>query len=205
MAFDRLEVNRDRRRVYPPSSARSVALETALGPLFAEVDVAMLLAHPQLAELERELSERMSHSGTATPYPPFYNASLAYARACWIACQVTKPAIVVETGVAAGFSTSFILHSLEVSGGGVLHSIDVHPFDVRDRDVAWLVPSELRNRWVFHRARSRRRLPPLLREVGEVDVFSHDGLHTLETMRFELRLGGELCDRPGVSCAMTRG
>lgn len=97
---------------------------------------------------------------------------------------------VVETGVARGVSSRFLLRALEQHGHGGLWSIDLPPRgdDFGDQSGA-LVPSELRQRWTFRRGSSRRILPGLLGELGTIDLFIHDSQHTERNMTFELELG----------------
>src|SRR5207244_1813382 len=61
------------------------------------------------------------------------------------------------------------------------------------------VPEHLRSRWTLVSGTSRRRLPRLLQELGEIDFFVHDSLHTGRNTSFEidrawrgLRPGGAL-------------
>ena len=108
------------------------------------------------------------------------------AQALWILIRHFKPTKIVETGVARGISSAFQLGALEKNGAGQLWSIDLPP--VRPGwqvDTGRAVPDRLRSRWTYIRASSRRALPPLLTELGAIDMFVHDGLHTAETMTFE--------------------
>ena len=114
-----------------------------------------------------------------------------------------RPEVFVETGVAKGVGSAYILQGLEDNGRGTLHSIDLPPgeseIDRRDGENVRLVdgqvhdsyepghviPSYLRERWEFHAGDARVLLPRLLDELGEIDVFFHDSLHTYEHMKFE--------------------
>ncbi len=59
-----------------------------------------------------------------------------------------KPRIVVETEVANGASSTFILSALEKNNFGKLYSIDLPSKDLLlKEEVGWLVPQSLRNRW----------------------------------------------------------
>jgi len=115
--------------------------------------------------------------------------------------RLTKPQIVVETGVGPGGSSALILHALNRNGKGYLHSIDlpgndalVYPqigrcYNIHvppGYEVGWLVPPWLRGRWNLQLGDSKQVLPPLLKEVGSIDMFLHDSLHTDEHITFEL-------------------
>lgn len=127
-----------------------------------------------------------------------------------------KPKTAVETGVANGFSTAFLLLALERNGDGHLHSIDLPRIVGEDDQVdfyegegragvppehmpGWLIPDHLRERWTLRLGKSQDELPPLLDSLGELDFFMHDSEHSYECMSFEfgaawprLRDGGVL-------------
>ena len=99
-----------------------------------------------------------------------------------------KPKIVIETGVANGASSTFILSALEKNNLGKLYSIDLPSKDLLlKEEIGWLVPKSLRHRWGLIIGNSRIVLPKLLAELGHVDIFLHDSLHTLEHILFELK------------------
>jgi predicted O-methyltransferase YrrM len=150
-------------------------------------DVATSLQELRLASLEQEVSERIVAMNRA-PFATLHSADLNLARTCYALCRAMKPACVVETGVAYGMTSSFILAALEANGMGVLHSIDLAPL-TKDADayVGALIPVRLRQRWRLHRGSTHRILPRLLPEVDPIDIFLHDSLHTYQTVTRELR------------------
>jgi predicted O-methyltransferase YrrM len=107
------------------------------------------------------------------------------ARTLWILTRHLKPLRIVEIGVARGISSAFMLDALDKNGSGHLWSIDLPPIRRANGFTGSAVPDRLRNRWTYILASSRRALPPLLFELGAIDMFLHDGLHTPETMTFE--------------------
>ena len=121
--------------------------------------------------------------------------------------RTLRPAFVVETGVSSGVSSAFILAAIRDNGAGTLVSIDL-PFTERDGEPAsilpgtsidkaqwspippgessgWLVPDALRDRWRLRLGDAAELLPQTLEEVGEIGLFLHDSLHTLDHMLFE--------------------
>jgi hypothetical protein len=114
------------------------------------------------------------------------DANLAHA--AWSVTRHLQPAAVVETGVARGMTSAAILSALDAGDAGRLYSVDLPPLSA-----GWAVQSglavapALRPRWTYVRGSTRRRLPPLLADLGRIDVFIHDSLHTAETMMFEFR------------------
>jgi predicted O-methyltransferase YrrM len=100
-----------------------------------------------------------------------------------------RPAVVIETGVARGLTTRFVLEAMERNGTGHLWSIDLPPPRARELhdQVGVAVPPELRAHWSYVRGSTRRRLPRLLDELHGIDLFIHDSRHSARNLLFELR------------------
>ncbi|MGO9763131.1 MAG: class I SAM-dependent methyltransferase [Solirubrobacteraceae bacterium] len=110
-----------------------------------------------------------------------------FARAVYCLTRHLRASSVVETGVARGITSRVILEALQRDGDGRLASIDLPALDTSiHSEIAAAVPSELRARWTYVNGTSRRRLPPLLAQLGEIDLFVHDSSHTTRNVRFEL-------------------
>lgn len=108
-------------------------------------------------------------------------------RSIWCLIRHDHAATVVETGVAHGVTSRFILEALERNGGGHLWSIDLPPVErTWQGHVGIAVDDRVRQRWTYVKGTSRRRLPRLLRELDHIDLFVHDSLHTTRNVRFEL-------------------
>ena len=107
----------------------------------------------------------------------------------YAAIRAFAPEIVVETGVANGVSSSYLLLALEMNGQGRLYSIEIgdSSFLPPGKPTGWIVPERLRPRWDLRIGDSRELLPKLLAELGMVGVFIHDSLHTYEHMLWEYR------------------
>lgn len=111
----------------------------------------------------------------------------AFVRAIWCLTRHLRPAKVVETGVAHGMTSRFILEALERNGAGHLWSVDYPPLDeAYHEQIGVAVPADKRARWSYIRGSSRLRLPPLLAELKEIDLFIHDSLHSEANVCFEL-------------------
>jgi len=121
-------------------------------------------------------------------YGQFSDADPSLARAAWCTVRHLMPLVVVETGVAKGITSRVVLEALERNGRGHLWSIDLpHLFEPSIHvQTGAAVPPALRHRWTYVHGSSRRRLPGLLRELGAVEIFVHDSLHTVRNMRFEM-------------------
>lgn len=109
------------------------------------------------------------------------------ARSLWCLVRHLRPRTVVETGVARGITSRVVLESLERNGIGHLWSIDLPALEPSFRtETGAAVPDRIRGRWTYLQGTSRRRLPGLLAELGELDLFIHDSSHTARNLRFEL-------------------
>lgn len=123
------------------------------------------------------------------PFGTYHHGTLTLGRICYALCRALRPQVVIETGVAYGVTSAYILQALRENGIGVLHSIDMPPLIAESRNfVGYLVPSELRSRWDLRIGSSRKLLPRVIAEVGPIDVFIHDSLHTYAHMRWEFEV-----------------
>jgi hypothetical protein len=120
-------------------------------------------------------------------YASWHDGDRAYGEALWCAVAHMRPAKVVETGVAHGVTTRIILEGLERNGTGQLCSVDLPATDTAlHAEIAVAVPQDLRSRWTYVPGTSRDRLPGLVSQAGQVDLFVHDSLHTKRNLCFEL-------------------
>jgi Methyltransferase domain len=117
------------------------------------------------------------------------DADVGLARALWCLVRHVRPEHVVETGVAHGVSSRCILEALDRNGAGHLWSIDLPPLTIPERrpEIAAAVPENRRGRWTYIEGSSRRRLPGLLSELGEIQLFVHDSLHSTRNTCWELQ------------------
>jgi predicted O-methyltransferase YrrM len=109
-------------------------------------------------------------------------------RVAWCLARHLQPTRVVETGVGRGLTTHVLLEALERNGGGHLWSIDLPPLLERRfaEETGAAVPERLRERWSLLHGSSRRRLPGLVADLGQIDLFLHDSMHTARNLSFEL-------------------
>ena len=100
-------------------------------------------------------------------------------------CRRQKPDIAVETGVASGVSSSYILCALEQNKHGQLYSIDLPSW--QENQSGWMIPDYLRHRWHLILGKSSEKLAPLLKKVTEIDIFLHDSEHSYQNMLWEFQ------------------
>lgn len=162
--------------------------------------VAEILDEPALKETEENTRRLLEDIRGEDAFSPRWAADSRLARLCYLLCRLIRPSIVIETGVAYGVSSAFILRAMDENGSGTLHSVDLPPLR-KEYEKFWgvAVTETLKGRWKLHRGSSVRTLPLLLDEVRAIDLFVHDSLHTHRNMRREfdtvwprLRNGGAL-------------
>lgn len=120
-------------------------------------------------------------------YRGWNDGDRAQAEAIWCLVAHTRPATVVETGVAHGLTSRVILEGLQRNGTGHLWSVDLPAVDpVLHHEIGIAVPEDLRSRWTYVEGTSMRRLPELVRRLQRIDLFVHDSLHTARNTCFEL-------------------
>jgi len=140
--------------------------------------------------LWKQVAESFDQQGLAmgrATYGGWDDGDRGFARAVWCLTRHLEATRVVETGVARGITSRVILEALERGGDGRLCSIDLPALDTAfHTQIGAAVPGELRGRWTYVNGTSRSRLPGLLAELGEIDLFVHDSSHTTRNLHFEL-------------------
>jgi predicted O-methyltransferase YrrM len=185
-----LEVKTDKKNVQSGDYC-PIAWEDILGNLDRTVDprCSTFAGEPALQAIGALVEDRQRSRSDQGPFSPNHDGDSLLGRLCYVVARATKPEFVIETGVAYGVTSAFILQALSVNETGRLHSIDLPPLaNNADSHVGALVPPELRDRWQLHRGPSKRLLPSLLAELGAVNMFVHDSLHTYRTMYWELNI-----------------
>jgi hypothetical protein len=160
-------------------------------------------ARPELDELLTGIDARLAARGLATgrhTYGWYSDAEVSLCSAVWCAARHTRPEVVIETGVAHGVTSRVILEALQRSGRGHLWSIDLpHPLEQGlHAQTGAAVTDACRPRWSYLEGSSRDRLPPLAAEVGHLELFVHDSLHTARNTLFELEQAAAIMAPGGV-------
>jgi predicted O-methyltransferase YrrM len=178
-------LNRNRR---PPLSAFS---EAAAAMYFSTGDLAkacwfsedreVAQARREYEALRLELTRR--YCEFATCYPQRYSIEEGSAFLLYALVRNLKPNTILETGVANGHSSYFILSALRANGRGLLHSVD------RSAEVGGLLNSAERQYWRLHVLPSsglKKSFLSILETLPSLDLFLHDSDHTYAWQAFEL-------------------
>ena len=165
-------------------------------------DLARYAQEPSCLEIDNYVQQETQKFHSNAPFLETHNADILLAKTCYAMCRVLRPAVVVETGVAYGVNSAFILQALAVNQYGCLWSIDLPPLtESADTYVGSVIPSSLKDRWHLIRGASRRELPRLVQELSAIDIFIHDSLHTYANIHFEFDAVEPRLSRPGVMIA----
>jgi predicted O-methyltransferase YrrM len=162
--------------------------------LVASFSTDLATAQRHLDDARGALSEvRVRAQDTRRAYPDEYEVEDATATFLYAAVCITRPEIVLETGVADGLSSALMLAAMETNGVGALHSIDIAS------DVGALIAD--RSRWHLHVVSDGDpdACAAVIRSIADLDLFLHDGNHEFEYQTAEydaawatLRRGGHL-------------
>lgn len=152
-----------------------------------------------IADIRARLAVQNVGFGRST-YGYYSDADLSLCQAAWCATVHTKPEAVIETGVAHGVTSRVVLEALNANGRGHLWSVDLpHPFNQQlHSQTAIAITDSCRPRWSYVEGSSKQRLPGLVAEVGSVQLFIHDSLHTARNTLFELNQAARVMEAGGV-------
>jgi predicted O-methyltransferase YrrM len=105
-------------------------IEKCLKSLFPELDTKKDNLLDQTKKLGSDLQsflekiKKFEFPSKQQPYPIDYSISESSRLFLYALCKIIKPKTIVETGVAYGLSTSYILQALYENKTGTLYSID---------------------------------------------------------------------------------
>lgn len=103
----------------------------------------------------------------------------------YLVCRILEPETVVETGVLYGAFDTYILAALEHNDGGSLYSLDLPDGPNSEYPYGYAIPDAFRDRWNLQLGDAREMLDEWCEDIGCIDVFLHDSLHTKSHMEFE--------------------
>jgi predicted O-methyltransferase YrrM len=127
-------------------------------------------------------------------YPDWYAIERETSFLYYALCRHLSPRNVLETGVANGHSTFFILQAMKKNGNGTLHSVDIAD------NVGKLLTEEERSGWNLHilGTPQRKSFKHILKTASPLDLFVHDSDHTYGWQMFEFRAARKALSEHGV-------
>lgn len=133
--------------------------------------------YPALADealaFHNALNERSESVLAAIPHPMGGGGVMAL---LYAVTRHLQPDVVVETGVAAGFSSASFLSAMAVNGRGHLYSSDFPYFRFANAEsyIGVMVPTELRAGWDLLLKGDDANIPAILGRVSKVDLLHYD-------------------------------
>ncbi len=158
--------------ITPTSAIAAMTLAT-------ESEVEAVLGERQLSEAKAEFLRRADERNVGR-----YTWG-GFGEVCYAICRLNKPKTVLETGVAFGWTSAFILAALEANGAGHLYSVDLPAFRPKANEIIGvIVPDRLRHRWTLTLGPQSHVLPRVLGDLGTVDFFHYDSDKTYQGMKW---------------------
>jgi len=90
--------------------------------------------------------------------------------------RLLRPQIVVETGVAAGYSSQAILSAIDRNQYGTLYSSDFPYFRLENPEqyIGYVVDDHLKHNWKLYIEGDNANLPSIARSIDHIDLFHYD-------------------------------
>ena len=130
-------------------------------------------------KLNEELNERRKTK--SIEFPKDYDSQLTNTYAVYVLVRKIRPKIIVETGVANGVSSFFILNAIKRNCEGQLVSFDIN------EKAGSLLNDEERQLWNFLKLDkvNKREFKELFSHIENIDIFIHDSDHSYKWQKFE--------------------
>ena len=148
--------------------------------------------HDEIQKVVEEFKEIEINTGLKTFLIPSYcDASNELRCLCYCLIRLIKPLHVVETGVARGVTSFYLLLAMQKNGTGSLYSIDLPLLKLdAKKEIGILVPSELRSRWTLIYGPGPLEMKKLRKKTNPIDLFIHDSSHNYlnQLMEYDIAL-----------------
>ena len=185
MLNDARQTQKDSKQTIQKHSANSLNLEKCLELYFPDSNFSKETLIQNTKDLELHFKdyfkklENEKFPSKKKPYPIDYSIRNDSRLFLYGLCKIMKPDIIVETGIAYGQSSSYILQALKENNKGILYSIDniFRPWESLEM-IGNAIPQNLRKRWKLVVGSSVVKLEETLKSKKTIDVFLHDSLHT---------------------------
>lgn len=124
-----------------------------------------------------EFGERLTKRAEALlTHVPFTLSGGGHYVLLYFLTRYLQPSCVVETGVAAGYSSTAFLEAMAENGKGTVYSSDFPAFRLPkpEQYIGLLVPPDLRGHWKLWIKGDKRNLRQIAAEAPVVDLFHYD-------------------------------
>jgi len=206
LEFVDLKIQKDgdkkKRRRKQEYLANEISSEQALKTIFPNktIDIEIFSELEKHIDIFIESKINEKYPSVNNPYHVKFGLTKNISRMLFYLCRFFQPELVVETGIANGFSSSYFLLGLNHANKGELISIDYLflPWHTKEK-VGLAIPKPLRKRHTIILGKSMPELSKLISKTKSFDIFMHDSSHTYKHMMEEyqmvwphLKIGGFL-------------
>ncbi|MDS0256804.1 class I SAM-dependent methyltransferase [Thermoplasmatales archaeon AK] len=145
----------------------------------------------EYSELQKFLQSK--YNSLQLKYPLNYRVEANTSFFIYSFVRLYQPLKMVETGVANGHSTFFILNALNKNGKGKLYSIDINS------NVGSLVTDDLKQNWelIILPQAKKKNLEDILKKLYPINIFIHDSNHLYYWQELEFNLAFEYVGSQG--------
>ncbi len=179
---------------------KAIPLERAFSTLFPGYNIDLKLVSVLENHLDNFLKIKSSkkYPSVENPYSTGFFLEKEFRRFLFFFCHYFKPEMVIETGVAYGMSSSYILQALNLTNKGKLISIDniLRPWQTREK-IGSAIPIQIKSRHTLIIGNSIIELRKLVKSLSSLDIFLHDSRHTYDYMMEEFQISWPLIKRGG--------
>lgn len=172
--------NKRERRTKSEATAWAESRTTDHLPYLQSID-------PSLAEESAEFARRLAALGRSKlNILPHILGGGSFNQLLYFYARLKKPVTLLETGVAAGFSTQTLLSAIEKNGVGKLYSSDFPycKYPNPESLVGHVVDEHLKSHWELSIDGDRVALPALVARLGQIDFFHYDSDKSYAGRRF---------------------
>ena len=189
-----MQTREDSKQKIKKHTAKSLKLEKTLDELFPNNGFTKKKLTEDTKELHthfKDYFEKLRSENFPSkekPYPIDYSIYEDSRLFLYALCKIIKPDIIVETGVAYGISSAYVLQALHENNKGILYSIDniFKPWESFEM-IGNAIPNEIQDRWKLVNGTSSEKLNELFQSIKKPDIFLHDSLHTYKNMLLEFQ------------------
>lgn len=166
------------------------------------LEICSNLETEQVKSVLKESNHFMVHVGQKdSVIPKRYCGTTEFAQLCYSIVRLTKPSTVVETGVAHGLTSSYLLQALNENDAGHLYSIDLPLLkEGAKEEVGQLVSQSLRSRWTLVLGSGIHEMRKLSKRINKIDIFIHDSNHSYLNQLSEYKFALKWLGRRGFCC-----
>ncbi len=185
------KLDQTKRKKIKQYAEQSINSQEALAKIFQGQTIDSKIFNSLEEHLENfiKVKKNQKWPSVENPYLMEYGLTKSICRLLLTICRLTKPETVLETGVANGFSSSYILQALNFLNSGILISIDgiFLPWQ-SEKKIGQAIPQELKKQHTLIIGKSLDKLKIVFEKIEQIDIFLRDSDHTYDNVIKELTL-----------------